>query len=122
MTDKLHHIADVPVLVCAPDGPAVEVERDATDLIGEGSYQGARWVVLPVSRLTDDFFHLRTRIAGDIVQKFATYRMGLIVMGDISPHTESSDALRDFVRESNRGRQLWFVPDTEALQQRLACQ
>lgn len=28
--------------------------------------------------------------------------------------------LRDFVRESDRGTRLWFVPDTDALRSRLA--
>ncbi|MFJ9825074.1 DUF4180 domain-containing protein [Streptomyces sp. NPDC101160] len=112
-------IHGTPVLLCAADGPLVHSERDATDLIGEGSYGGAAWVAVPVERLPDDFFRLRTRMAGDIVQKFAQYRVGLVVVGDISRHLEGSSALRDFVRECNRGTQVWFVPDTDALTERL---
>jgi len=42
------------------------------------------------------------------------------VVGDIAAHVEAGDALRDFVRESNRGTQLWFVPDVDALRARLS--
>ncbi|MFI8966027.1 DUF4180 domain-containing protein [Streptomyces sp. NPDC053493] len=108
------------VLVCPPDGPLLHGEREATDLIGASAYGGATWVAVPVERLTDAFFRLRTRVAGDIVQKFAQYRVGLVVLGDIASHVEESPALRDFVRECNRGTQIWFVADTEALAERLA--
>jgi hypothetical protein len=44
----------------------------------------------------------------------------MAVVGDISRHTESSSALRDFVRECNRGRQTWFLADIGELRERLA--
>ncbi|MFJ5117379.1 DUF4180 domain-containing protein [Kitasatospora sp. NPDC088548] len=110
------------VLWLPADGPPLRDERDATDVIGDAFGQGATWVVVPVARLEDDFFRLSTRIAGGIVQKFANYRLGLAVVGDISRHTAASGALRDFVRESNGGRQLWFVSDTAEFDRRLAGQ
>ncbi|GLF93050.1 DUF4180 domain-containing protein [Streptomyces yaizuensis] len=116
----LRTIHDVPVLMCPADGPPVAGESDALDLIGEAGYLGASWVVLPVERLDESFFRLRTRVAGDIVQKFVNYRMGLAVVGDISRHTDASEALRDFVRECDRGRQTWFPADTAELEARLA--
>ncbi|MEW1722295.1 DUF4180 domain-containing protein [Streptomyces sp. NPDC093109] len=119
MPDTLQYLADTPVLVCAPDGAPLRDEYGATDLIGEGYGLGAAWVAIPESRLADDFFRLRTRVAGDIVQKFANYRLGLAVVGDITRHTDVSPALQDFVRESNRGTQLWFLPDLDALRTRL---
>lgn len=54
------------------------------------------------------------------MQKFANYRVGLAVVGDVSAHVEASEALRDFVRESNRGQQVWFVADDAELETRLA--
>ncbi|MEV0277290.1 DUF4180 domain-containing protein [Streptomyces sp. NPDC050610] len=112
-------IHDVPVLICEPEGEAIAAERDALDLIGNASYQGAQWVVIPAARFDDAFFRLSTRVAGDIVQKFVNYRVGLVVVGDISRHTEASSSLRDFIRECNRGRQTWFVADEEELGERL---
>ncbi|EPH42173.1 DUF4180 domain-containing protein [Streptomyces aurantiacus] len=115
----LRKIHDVTVMMCPAEGEAIAGEQDAIDLIGNASYQGAQWVVVPAGRFDESFFRLRTRVAGDIVQKFVNYRMGLVVLGDISAHTEGSSSLRDFVRECNRGRQTWFVADDEELSERL---
>jgi hypothetical protein len=83
-------------------------------------YRGAQWVVIPADRFGEGFVRLRTRVAGDFVQKFVNYRLGMAVVGDISRHTESGSALRDFVRECNRGRQTWFLADVGELRERLA--
>uniref|UniRef100_A0AAU2K386 DUF4180 domain-containing protein n=1 Tax=Streptomyces sp. NBC_00049 TaxID=2903617 RepID=A0AAU2K386_9ACTN len=115
----LQTIHDVPVLMCAAEGEAISCERDALDLIGDAGYQGAQWVVIPADRFDEAFFRLRTRVAGDVIQKFVQYRLGIVVLGDISRHTEASSALQDFVRECNRGRQAWFLTDVEELRQRL---
>lgn len=115
----LQTIHDVPVLMYDAEGEPIASERDALDFIGNASYQGAHWAVIPVERLPDAFFELRTRLAGEIVQKFVQYRVGLVVLGDISRHTEASSSLRDFVRECNRGRQTWFLADAAELGERL---
>ncbi|GII52178.1 hypothetical protein Pth03_05670 [Planotetraspora thailandica] len=120
MPDSVQHLGGVPVLMVEPYGEPLRSERDALDLIGQASWAGAEWVAVPANRLAGDFFRLRTRVAGEIVQKFANYRLGLAVLGDISGFIGDSDALRDFVRESNAGRQTWFVDDADALADRLA--
>ncbi|MFF1451225.1 DUF4180 domain-containing protein [Streptomyces sp. NPDC058274] len=115
----LQTIHGVSVLMYAPEDEVIASEQDALDVIGNASYQGAQWAVIPAERFDDAFFQLRTRVAGDIVQKFANYRIGLVVLGDISRHTADSSSLRDFVREGNRGRQTWFLADEEELRERL---
>lgn len=103
------------------DGDVLQNERDAVDLISTAHYEhGARWVVVPVDRLTDEFFQLRTGVAGAITQKFVTYRMGLAVLGDLADRTVAGTAFADFVREANRGRSVWFVADLDELHLRLA--
>lgn len=116
----LRTIHGVPVLMCSPEGETIGDERAALDLIGEAGYREARWVVVPAGRLDGAFFRPRTRVAGEIVQKFAQYGIGLVVLGDVSAHIEASSALRDFVRECDRGRQTWFVRDEAELAERLA--
>ncbi|MEV7357216.1 MULTISPECIES: DUF4180 domain-containing protein [unclassified Kitasatospora] len=103
------------VLRLPAEGAPIREEQDAMDVIGDAFGRGASWVVVPVARLHPDFFTLRTRVAGGIVQKFVNYRVGLVVLGDIADHVAASDPLRDFVRESNRGRQLWFLADETEL-------
>ena len=120
--DDLEYRQGVPVLMCAPHGPPVRREDDALGLIVSAGGQGAELVVLPVERLGDDFFELSTGLAGAIAQKFVNYRMRLAVLGDIADRTAASKPLRDFVFETNRGRQLWFVTDTDELDKRLAAE
>ncbi|TDC50884.1 DUF4180 domain-containing protein [Actinomadura sp. KC345] len=118
MTDELQERAGTQVMVCHPDGPQVATVEDALDLIG-AAFLGAEVVAVPASRLAPAFFALGTRFAGEVMQKFANYRLRLVVIGDISEHLASSSALRALVRESNAAGHVWFLPDLEALDARL---
>src|SRR4051812_44453752 len=102
-------------LGCLGSGRQLQTEGDGVDLGGEALRHGVGTVVIPVTRLPDELFTLRTRIAGEIMQKLMNYRLRLVIVGDISAHTGQSVALRDFVREANRGEQIWFVSDLDAL-------
>jgi Domain of unknown function (DUF4180) len=111
-------ISGVTVLRCAADGPPLDGERAALDLIG-AALGRADAVAVPVARIAPEFFALRSGVAGAVAQKFVNYRLRLVVVGDVSGHVAGSTALRDFVRESNRGAQLWFVADEAELTARL---
>jgi hypothetical protein len=115
MPDTLTDAFGVPALLCAPDGPTLGDDRDAVDLIGDALGQGATLVIVPATRFAAGFFTLSTRTAGAVAQKFVDYRLRLAIVGDLSAHVAASTALRDFVTESNRGDQLWFVTDVAAL-------
>lgn len=101
-------------------GAPLESERDAVELIAEAVSSDARFVAIPVERLSRDFFRLSTRKAGEFIQKFVNYRLRLAILGDVSEHIQSSEPLADFVRESNRGQSVWFVRDSHELHERLA--
>ncbi|MGO4737506.1 DUF4180 domain-containing protein [Bosea sp. 2KB_26] len=105
------------VLICAEDGPLLASERDIGDFLGAAWAEDADMVVIPVARLSNDFFKLSTRLAGEVAQKFVNYRMQLAIIGDISRWSAESAALRDFVREANQGQALWFLDDMNALEQ-----
>ena len=120
--DDLEYRQDTPVLMAAPDGPTISSDGDALGLIVSAGSQGAELVVVPVERLSADFFQLDTGLAGAVAQKFVNYRMRLAILGDISDRTEANKPLRDFVVETNRGHQVWFVADTDELDERLAAE
>ena len=111
--------AGQPALVVDPSGPLLRTEDDARDLIQETFGTGIELAVVPVERLDPDFFVLRTGVAGVFVQKLVQYRLRLAVVGDITTQTAASDALRDWVREVDLGRDILFLPDTAALEARL---
>jgi hypothetical protein len=98
------------------EGPTID---NALDVIGDAFGTGAEVVVIPVERLDPAFFDLRTGIAGELLQKFVNYRLRLVILGDVGERVAASNAFRDLVRESNRGRQVWFVADRAELAKRL---
>ncbi len=84
---------------------------DALDDMAAASYDGCVGVIVPKECLTDDFFDLRTGLAGEILQKYTNYKMKIAVTGDFSGYTSKS--LRDFIYESNKGRQVFFKASLE---------
>ena len=90
------------------DGDRLGTDRLAIEMISEVSVCQPELIVIPTELLGDDFCHLKTRIAGEVLQKFVTYRKRVVILGDISGHLNESSALRDFVYECNVGRDIWF--------------
>ena len=120
LSTKFYELHGVRVLECVPDGAKLQTYSDAVDLIGKTFENRATLIVIPVDCLDDEFFQLKTRIAGELIQKFVQYRRRLVIVGDISRHLAESSALRAFVNESNRGKEVWFLASLDDLEQRLA--
>jgi len=109
----------IRILACSADGAKIDNERAALDLIGEALHQRAGVVLIPAKCLPEAFFELKTRLAGEMIQKFVNYQRRLVILGDISRHIEQSTSLHDFVYEANRGRHVWFLQNVEELSRRL---
>ena len=84
---------------------------DMLDIMGDAGYHGCSKLIVHSRDLSSDFFDLRTGLAGEVLQKFSNYRMHLAIVGDFSHLTSRS--WRDFIRESNRGRTVSFLPTLE---------
>lgn len=108
------------VFLAAAEGPLLAGDRDTSDLIGDAYSVGATVIAIPLARLSPDFLKLSTRVAGEMLQKLVNYRFQVAILGDVSQAVADSDALRDFVVESNRGQTVWFLPDLAALEAKLA--
>jgi hypothetical protein len=120
MPNKFYELHGARVLELAPDETRVRTYSDAVETVGKSFENRATVVVIPVACLDDEFFQLKTRIAGELIQKFVQYRRHVVILGDISRHLAESSALRAFVAESNRGKEVWFLATREELDQRLA--
>jgi Domain of unknown function (DUF4180) len=118
VTEVVSSVAGLRVLWCTADGPVLDGDRAAGDLVG-AALGRADVVAVPIARVAPAFVTLRSGVAGAVVQKFVTYRLRLAVVGDISASVAASTALRDFVREANRGTQTWFVATETELVARL---
>ena len=74
--------------------------QDALDLMANCRYQGAESIIIREENITQDFFDLKSGIAGEVLQKFSNYRMRIAIIGDYSKY--KSKSLRDFIFESNK--------------------
>jgi hypothetical protein len=108
------------VYVCAEAGACLAEDIALSDLIGDLFGSGARVVAIPLERLGPDFLRLSSGVAGGVLQKLVNYRFQVAVLGDVTAAARASAPLRDFIRESNRGRTVWFVDDLAALEAKLA--
>lgn len=115
VTPKPIEHANHRLLLVDGEGPVLSRTQGLLDLIQEAFAQKASVLVVPVSRLDPAFFQLRSGLAGEFVQKIVNYQLKLAIVGDISAHVAASDALRDFVKEANRGQTIFFVSHLEAL-------
>lgn len=105
--ERVEDVAGVRVLVSQA---AVATDQEAVDLISRAVYDhDASWVALEADALGDEFFDLSTGRAGAITQKFVQYGVRIAVVGDLTDRLAGSQPLRDWVRESNRGRSVVFV-------------
>ncbi len=93
------------------DGILFHTSQDALDIIANCGYLGAQGIIIKEINLTPEFFDLKTRLAGEILQKFSTYDSRLAIVGDFSKY--ESKSLRDFIYESNKLRRINFVNSTE---------
>lgn len=89
------------VLIADPQG--------ALDMMMTVKYEtgGVDALVIKKEEIAEDFFKLSTRLAGEVLQKFINYNTKLAIVGDFSGYTSKS--LADFIRESNRGKDIFFV-------------
>ncbi len=68
-------------------------------------------IALNKEAVVEDFFILSTGLAGEILQKFINYQMKFAIFGDYSLYT--SKPLKDFIYESNKGNDIFFVENEE---------
>ncbi|WP_151733854.1 DUF4180 domain-containing protein ['Paenibacillus yunnanensis' Narsing Rao et al. 2020] len=86
--------------------------QDALDLMAtvRHVYDCDKMLVRQTS-LTEDFFELRTRLAGEILQKYTNYHFKLAIVGDFSRY--NSKSLDDFIYECNQGKLVFFAASRE---------
>lgn len=120
MVGSFIHLNGICVYEVAATGSELRTGTDAVDLMSTASEGHAQWIAIPLCRLGEDFFELRTRVAGEMVQKFAVYGARVAIVGDISERTAASKSLAAFVAEANRSENLCFVESLSRLRDRFA--
>ena len=82
--------------------------QSALDVLMSAKYDiGTKNIVLDKEKIVEDFFILSKGLAGEILQKYVNYGGRIAIYGDYSHYT--SKPLKDFIYESNKGKDVFFV-------------
>lgn len=102
-------------LVCAEaesDSRVITDAQSALDLLMSAKHElGTKNILLSKRLVAEDFFILSTGLAGEILQKLINYGGRIAIYGDYSHYT--SKPLKDFMFESNKGRDVFFAATRE---------
>ena len=113
-----HNFTDTIIAELSDEKYVISKTQDALDLFGELIPYNCTKIVIHESNLHPDFFILRTGIAGDILQKFSNYRIKVAFVGDFTKFTSKS--MQDFIRESNKGKSIFFLENLDTALNKLA--
>lgn len=82
--------------------------QSALDLLMTAKYEaGTKNIAINKELIAEDFFILSTGLAGEILQKYVNYGGRIAIYGDFAHYT--SKPLKDFIYESNKGKDVFFV-------------
>lgn len=101
--------------VCAvvrSDEAVIIDSQSALDVLMSAKYDiGTGNIAIDKKLITEDFFILSSGLAGEILQKYVNYGGRIAIYGDFSRYT--SKPLKDFIYESNKGNDVFFVASEE---------
>ena len=96
--ETISHL-DVRIVRCASQ---ISKRDDAVDLVTACVEHGSRLLLLEPEAFSDPFFDLRTRIAGEFVQKIQSY--GIRTAAVFPADREYPERFKEFLIEAKRGR------------------
>ncbi|KAA0992804.1 DUF4180 domain-containing protein [Dyadobacter aurulentus] len=111
MQVKTHVVNETKIAEVISEEIILKTADDGLQLLGNLYYEGFDKIILSVKNVSPDFFDLKNGIAGEVLQKFSNYRVGLALIGDFSVY--SSKSVQDFIFESNKSRQVNFLESVE---------
>ncbi|MFP3411656.1 DUF4180 domain-containing protein [Bacillus sp. SIMBA_074] len=101
-------IGGINITVVRNDTVLISDVQSALDLMATVQYEAdSKRIAINKSLISESFFDLKTRLAGDILQKFINYSVKIAIIGDFSMYTSKS--LKDFIYECNKGKDIFFL-------------
>jgi len=97
---------------CLPDNQRMESERDALDLVAMCGENGTDKVIIHAECLNDDFYDLKTGLAGAILLKFVNYYIKVAAILPVEKVNQGK--FREFALETNRGRDFRIFNEKES--------
>lgn len=96
------------VAVVSSAEPLITDIQSALDLVTAIMHEtGCANIAINKEAIANDFFVLSACLAGEILQKFINYGIRFAIYGDFSKY--SSKPQKDFMYESNKGNDIYFL-------------
>ncbi|MDN9009841.1 DUF4180 domain-containing protein [Brevibacillus laterosporus] len=111
MEIKVDEKGKTKVAIITSDSIIIQNVNDALDLIANVGYYGCEKMLLRKEHLTEEFFNLKTGLAGEILQKYTNYKMKVALVGEFDSY--NSKSLKDYMYECNKGKQAFFKQTEE---------
>jgi hypothetical protein len=108
---------NIIVAELADESFIISQPQDVLDIFGNLMAEDCDRIILHEKNLHSDFFDLKTRLAGEVLQKFSNYRVKVAIVGDFSAY--KSKSLQDFILESNKSNYVFFADTVDSALQRL---
>lgn len=113
------HRNGVEIAIVDSEEELITDVQSALDLMATVRYEAVcDRIVVDKTAVSEPFFDLKTRIAGEILQKFINYQAKIAIVGDFSEY--SSKSLKDFIYECNHGKDIFFLPTQEQAIEKLS--
>jgi PadR family transcriptional regulator AphA len=111
MNYTLIESGDRKIVECDPTVVCLAGERDALDLVAACGENRTDRLLIHAGNLTEDFYNLKTGVAGEILLKFTNYWIRVAAV--LTPELAEEGRFGEMVRESNRGRDFRVYYDRE---------
>lgn len=102
-----HESGAIKIAEVISDNILINNPEDGLQLFVDLYYQGFDKILIYEKNITPEFFDLKTRIAGELLQKCSNYRIQFAIIGDFNKYP--GQALKDFIYESNKGKLVNFL-------------
>ena len=101
MNYKIIEIENKKYIELLSTNESISSENDALDLIALCWEHGTNALMIHYTALSEDFFNLRTKVAGNIIQKFVNY--GIKVTAIVPQETIQKGRFKEMAMETNKG-------------------
>lgn len=98
-------------IVCLPEATPLSSAQDALDLVGGCGESGVSRLLIPEGCLSDEFYNLKSGLAGEVLLKFSNYRIKAAAV--LPPGRVGNGKFYEFALETNRGRDFRIFSDQQ---------
>ncbi len=111
MDGALKSLGDVEFIDLTESQSKINLESDLNELLSLCYYHNSNNILLSEKNLSDEFFNLRSGLAGAAMQKFANYQVKVAIL--LPSKAQHSERFRELMYEMSRSNHFRFYDNQE---------